>query len=71
MKILVSGYNVELVDEAKMNEIIVDFPGPPDSPYSEVSHLFYRLWSNHFAKFDLLCEGCMESEGDAARLIPA
>ena len=28
MKILVSGYDVELPDESKMNEIIVDFPGP-------------------------------------------
>ena len=37
-KILVSGYKVELPDENKMNEIIVDFPGPQDSPYSEVSH---------------------------------
>ena len=28
MKILVSGYDVELPDESKMSEIIVDFPGP-------------------------------------------
>jgi len=33
MKIMVSGYKVELPDETKMSELIVDFPGPPDSPY--------------------------------------
>ena len=37
MKILVSGYDVELTDENKMSEIIVDFPGPEDSPYVGVS----------------------------------
>ena len=37
MKILVSGYDVELPDENKMSEIIVDFPGPQDSPYAGVS----------------------------------
>ena len=36
MKILVSGYKVELPDENKMNEVIVDFPGPKDSPYETV-----------------------------------
>jgi len=36
-KIMVSGYNVELTDENKMNEIIVDFLGPKDSPYEGVS----------------------------------
>lgn len=37
MKIMVSGYKVELPDESKMNEIIVNFPGPQDSPYKDVS----------------------------------
>lgn len=32
-KILVSGYDVELVDENAMNELIVKFKGPADSPY--------------------------------------
>ena len=45
-KILVSGYKVELPDENRMNEIIVDFPGPQDSPYSEVSH-FLKLFFMH------------------------
>ena len=36
-KILVSGFDVELVDETKMNELIVNFPGPKDSPYENVS----------------------------------
>lgn len=35
MKIMVSGYQVELPDESKMNEIIVNFPGPQDSPYKD------------------------------------
>mmetsp|Transcript_37612 Transcript_37612/g.45771 ORF Transcript_37612/g.45771 Transcript_37612/m.45771 type:complete len:229 (-) Transcript_37612:221-907(-) len=33
MKIMVSGYKVELPDETKMSELILDFPGPKDSPY--------------------------------------
>ena len=37
MKIMVSGYKVELPDETRMQELIVDFPGPPDSPYVDVS----------------------------------
>jgi len=32
-KILVSGFDVELVDENAMNELIVKFKGPADSPY--------------------------------------
>ena len=28
MKIMVSGYKVELPDETKMSELVVDFPGP-------------------------------------------
>ena len=39
MKLMVSQYKVDLPDESKMNELIVDFPGPQDSPYSEVSHI--------------------------------
>ena len=30
---MVSGYDVELVDEDKMDEFIVKFKGPNDSPY--------------------------------------
>ena len=37
MKIMVSGYKVELPDETKMSELVVDFPGPQDSPYVGVS----------------------------------
>ena len=37
MKMLVSSYKVELVDENRMSEIVVDFPGPQDSPYAGVS----------------------------------
>ena len=37
MRLLVSSYQVELVDENRMSEIIVSFPGPPDSPYAGVS----------------------------------
>ena len=39
-KIMVSGYNVELANENYMNEIVVDFPGPADSPYFGVSFCF-------------------------------
>lgn len=35
MKLLVSSYKVELPDESKMSEIIVNFPGPQESPYAE------------------------------------
>lgn len=37
MKLLVSSYKVELVDENRMSELIVNFPGPTDSPYANVS----------------------------------
>lgn len=36
-KIMVSGYDVELVDEMKMDELIVNFHGPEESPYVGVS----------------------------------
>ena len=36
-KILVSGYQVELVNEIRMDELVVNFNGPPDSPYVGVS----------------------------------
>ena len=38
-RIIVSGYDVELVAEDKMDEFIVKFKGPEDSPYEGVSHL--------------------------------
>jgi ubiquitin-protein ligase len=37
MKLMASKYTYELPDESKMNEIIVNFPGPEDSPYKDVS----------------------------------
>ena len=37
MKLMASKYTYELPDENKMNEIIVNFPGPEDSPYKDVS----------------------------------
>jgi len=36
---MVSGYEVDLVDEDKMDEFIVKFKGPPDSPYFGVRPL--------------------------------
>jgi hypothetical protein len=37
---MVSGYDVDLVDEDKMDEFIVTFKGPVDSPYTGVSASF-------------------------------
>ena len=37
MRMQVSSFAVLLPDETKMNELIVDFPGPEDSPYVGVS----------------------------------
>ena len=59
-KIMVSGYNVELTDENKMNEIIVDFLGPKDSPYEGVS----KKWN------PIILIGRLESTSLAAWLIP-
>ena len=42
-KIMVSGYKVELVDEMKMDELIVDFHGPKDSPYVGVSEQIIEI----------------------------
>ena len=39
MKLMASKYTYELPDETKMNEIIVNFPGPEDSPYKDVSFI--------------------------------
>ena len=36
-RIIVSGYDVELVQEDLMDEFIVKFKGPEDSPYAGVS----------------------------------
>jgi ubiquitin-protein ligase len=33
---MVSGYDVELINEDKMDEFIVKFKGPADSPYAGV-----------------------------------
>ena len=68
MGILVSGYDVELVDEDKMNELIVDFPGPPDSPYSDVStETYLGLVIDPLA---IYCIGSMEGEGSLTRVVP-
>ena len=37
MKILVSGHKAEIVNEQRMDELVVDFHGPKDSPYVGVS----------------------------------
>lgn len=37
---MVSGHEVELIDEEKMDEFIVKFKGPEDSPYFGVSFTF-------------------------------
>ena len=42
MKMLVSSYKVELVDENKMNEIVVDLAGPQGSAYVHVSPFYHR-----------------------------
>ena len=42
MKMLVSSYKVELVDENKMNEIVVDLAGPQGSAYAHVSPFYHR-----------------------------
>ena len=46
-RIMVSGHDVELIDEEKIDEFIVKFKGPSDSPYFGVSYYnhiihFYR-----------------------------
>jgi len=38
MKLLVSEYDVQSVDEKKQNEFVVRFKGPQNSPYEGVSH---------------------------------
>ena len=60
-KIMVSGYHVELTDENKMNEMIVDFPGPKDSAYEGVSKLKWNL---------IFLTGSLESTSLAAWLVP-
>ena len=43
-KILVSGYEVELLNEKTMNEFVVkNFQGPKDSPYEGVSNFPAKL----------------------------
>jgi len=34
MRLMNSGFHVVLPDESKMSELIVDFPGPEESPYA-------------------------------------
>ena len=48
MKMLVSSYKVELIDENKMNEIVVDLAGPNGSAYAHVS-AFYILFSHIYS----------------------
>ena len=64
MKLLVSSYKVELPDETKMNEIIVNFPGPTESPYANVSINLCTLLHPH--PFSLLGVGSLESSSSAA-----
>ena len=49
MKILVSGYKAEIVNEQRMDELVVDFHGPKDSPYVGVSANFddssFTIWN--------------------------
>ena len=45
MKLLVSDYQVQVINEALNNEFIVKFCGPKDSPYEGVS---IPLFSYHF-----------------------
>ena len=40
MKLLVSDYDVHLVNEANTSEFIVKFNGPKDSPYEGVSFIY-------------------------------
>ena len=39
-RIMVSGHDVELCDEERMDEFIVKFKGPQDSLYTGVSYSF-------------------------------
>lgn len=39
MRLMNSGFHVVLPDESKMSELIVDFPGPEESPYAGVSSI--------------------------------
>ena len=55
---MVSGYDVEIVNEAKMDEFIVNFKGPSDSPYCKVRKPRYNNL------------GTLESKSDLARIIP-
>ena len=41
MKLLVSDFGVQVVNEATNNEFIVRFAGPKDSPYEGVSTLIH------------------------------
>lgn len=57
---MVSGYDVELVNEDKMDEFIVKFKGPADSPYAGVIITIKTY----------LILGWMESQSDASRSVP-
>ncbi len=46
MKLLVSEYDVNLVNENSNAEFIVKFFGPQESPYEGVS--FYNIFANEF-----------------------
>ena len=68
MKIMVSGYKVELPDETRLQELIVDFPGPPDSPYVDVS--FNLRLPQSFSDICSFLVGRLESAGNLAGAIP-
>ena len=72
-KILVSGYNVELVDENRLNEFIVDFHGPKESPYEGVSFSPSTSAPSKRRFSFLVCvttAGCVASEGHHSRPVP-
>lgn len=73
---MVSGYDVELIDDEKMDEFIVKFKGPVDSPYSGVSYSL-SLWAAlkpetpvRPTNIDTISVGRMESSGYVARSVP-
>jgi len=79
MKLLVSEYEVHLVNEANNSEFIVKFFGPKDSPYEEVNILnilkLIHFSSIHYEAIQcftllLLILGHVESQSDSSRAIP-
>ena len=59
-KLLVSDYEVKIVDDKTNNEMLIKMKGPQNSPYEGVSH----IPSLHS------CIGGMGSSCDVTRLVP-